>query len=322
MSVQEGWRVPSQKMPAVAEFLHPEYPWTARWLEVAGGWRLHYVDEGTGPPVLFLHGNPTWSFYFRRAIAHLQPFFRCIAMDHIGCGLSDHPSPQEYDYSLRRRIDDVEALVEYVAPGQPIALVVHDWGGMIGLGWAARHPERLAALVAMNTAAFPKPAAKRLPWGLWLARHTALGAFLVRRTRLFCRLAARWCVVRRLLPPDVHRMYLLPYRSAAQRWAVLKFVQTIPLRSTDAGYDIVEQTAACFSRWRQVPALLLWGLADFVFDRHFLEAWQRYLPQAQVQAWPDAGHYLLEDAPEEVLPVLRDFLLRHYHSLSPPEAVR
>jgi haloalkane dehalogenase len=305
-----------QKPPMAAELLHPEYPFVSRWLEVTGGWRLHYVEEGSGPPVLFLHGNPTWSFYFRRALAHLGRSFRCIAPDHIGCGLSDQPSPRQYEYSLRRRIEDVEALVEHVAPGQAIALVVHDWGGPIGLGWAARHPERLAALVAMNTAAFPKPATHRLPRSLWLARHTGLGAFLVRRMNWFCQLAARWCVVRRPLPSDVRRMYLLPYRSAAQRWAVLKFVQTIPLRPGDAGFDILQHIVTCFPRWQHVPTLLVWGLADFVFDRTVLEAWQQYLPQAQVRAWPDAGHYLLEDAPEEVLPVLEEFLLRYYQSPS------
>ncbi|MCS7021406.1 MAG: alpha/beta fold hydrolase [Gemmataceae bacterium] len=290
---------------------HPEYPFESRWLVVAGGHRLHYVDEGHGPTVLFVHGNPTWSFYFRRAISHLRSSFRCIALDHIGCGLSDHPTPQQYPYTLQRRIEDLETLVDRLVPHGPVTLVVHDWGGIIGLGWAVDHLERLAALVAMNTAAFPKPAAKRVPAGLWLARHTALGSWLVRHTNLFCQLAARWCVVRRPLDPAVRRMYLQPYSRPALRWAVQKFVQTIPLRPTDEGYDIVEKTAAALRQHgSRLPALLLWGLADFVFDQHFLHVWRQLLPQAEVHSWPDAGHYLLEDAADEVIPLLEAFLQR------------
>lgn len=290
---------------------HPEYPFQSRWFTLPDGCRLHYLDEGNGWPVVLLHGNPTWSFYFRRAVLALRSSFRCIVPDHIGCGLSDHPTPADYPYTLQRRIDDLDALLQYVVPSGPVALVVHDWGGAIGLGWAARYPQRLAALAAMNTAAFPKPPNYRLPLGLWLARRIPLGTWLIRRTDWFCRLAARWCVVRRPLPPDVRRLYLWPYRHAALRWAVSQFVRAIPLRSEDPGYDILEQTASAFRHWQRVPALLLWGLADFVFDCNFLEAWRRLLPQAQVRTWSDAGHYLLEDAPEAT-EVLHAFLMQQY----------
>ncbi len=284
----------------------PEYPFTPqRWMH--RGQQLSYVEAGDGPPVVMLHGNPTWSYYYRRLIIALQDRYRCLALDHVGCGLSSKPSPQEYDYSLARRIEDLDAWLAAVVPGhQPITLVVHDWGGMIGLAWAVQQPQRLAALIVMNSAAFPKPVGKPLPWMLWLARNTRVGAWLIRRHNLFCRLALRWCVSRPL-PADVRAAYLYPYDQPEHRWAVLRFVQTIPLAPGDAGYDLVTRTAAGLERLRHLPALLVWGLRDFVFDADYLAEWRRRLPQAEVLAYPDAGHYVLEDA-ETAIPRIRAFL--------------
>jgi haloalkane dehalogenase len=291
---------------------HAEYPFTSRWFPLAGGHRLHYLDEGSGLPVVFVHGNPTWSFYFRHLIGRLRHDFRCLAPDHVGCGRSDQPPPTDYPYTLQRRIDDFEAFLQHTVPTGPLALVVHDWGGAIGLGWAARHPHRLAALIAMNTAAFPKPPQYRLPVSLWLARCTRLGRLLMQHTDLFCRLAARWCVVRRRLPPDIRSQYLWPYRRPRQRWAIWRFVQNIPLRPTDPGFDLLHHIAASFPHWQNIPTLLLWGLADFVFNHHFLNTWRQLLPQAQVHTWADAGHYLLEDARDDVIDLTHTFLLKHY----------
>jgi pimeloyl-ACP methyl ester carboxylesterase len=272
---------------------------------------MNYLDEGTGDPVVMLHGNPTWSFYYRNLVLALRDNYRCVVPDHIGCGLSDKPPADLYDYSLKSRVDDVEALLDHLGLRENLTLVVHDWGGMIGTAFAARHPERIKRIVAINTGAFPLPKSKRFPWPLWLGRNTRLGAWLILQRNAFCRLAAKWCVTRTPLSADVRAMYLKPYDSPANRVAVLKFVQTIPLSPADPGWDIVRDTAASLHRFAGVPTLLLWGLRDFVFDRHFLAEWRRHFPHAEAHTWPDCGHYLLEDAGDECIMRVKAFLANH-----------
>ncbi|HJZ60271.1 MAG TPA: alpha/beta fold hydrolase [Gemmataceae bacterium] len=290
--------------------MHRLYPFDGRRFDQAG-LGLHYLDEGAGDPVVMLHGNPTWSFYYRNLVLSLRDSYRCVVPDHIGCGLSDKPPESLYDYSLKSRIDDVAALLDHLGLRENLTLVLHDWGGMIGMGFAARHPNRIKRLIVSNTGAFPLPKSKSFPWSLWLGRNTRLGAWLILKQNAFCRAAASWCVTRKKLPADVRAMYLKPYDSPEHRVAVLKFVQTIPLKPSDPGYDIVSDTAASLQKFRDVPAVLLWGMRDFVFDRHFLAEWRRYFPHAEVRTWPDCGHYLLEDAPDEVIMRVREFLTKH-----------
>jgi haloalkane dehalogenase len=275
------------------------------------GLKQSYLDEGAGDPVVMLHGNPTWSYYFRNVVLALREKYRCIVPDHIGCGLSDKPPESQYDYSLKSRIDDVETLLEHLGVREKITLVLHDWGGMIGMGFATRHPERIARIVAINTGCTRLPAGKRFPRLLRLGRNTRLGAWLILKRNAFCRAAAKWCVTRNPLPDDVRAMYLKPYDSPAHRIAVLKFVQTIPLKDSDPGMDIVRGVEESLPKFRSVPTLLLWGLKDFVFDRHFLAEWQKHFPHAETHAWPDCGHYLLEDAGEEAIHRITDFLSRN-----------
>lgn len=287
--------------------VNPLYPFNGHFLARTGG-EFHYLDEGSGDPIVMLHGNPTWSFYYRNLVLALRDKYRCIVPDHIGCGLSDKPPDSLYDYSLKSRVDDIEALLDQLRLRNNLTLVLHDWGGMIGMAFAARHPERVKRIIATNTGAFLLPKEKRLPGSLWLGRNTRLGAWLILKHNAFCRAAAKWCVTRRPLPPEVRAMYLQPYDSPEHRIAVLKFVQTIPLKPSDPGYDIVSDTAASLSKFATVPMLLLWGMKDFVFDRHFLAEWQRQFPHAETHTWPDCGHYLLEDATDEATMRVREFL--------------
>jgi cis-3-alkyl-4-acyloxetan-2-one decarboxylase len=286
------------------------YPFSGHFLDRPGG-RLHFLDDGHGPPLVMLHGNPTWSFYYRNLVLGLRETHRCIVPDHIGCGRSEKPTLDRYDFSLKSRIDDVEALLDSLHVREKITLIVHDWGGMIGMGYAARHPERIARIVAINTGCTRLPKSKGFPWSLWLGRNTKLGEWLILHRNAFCRIAAKWCVTRQPLPADVRAMYLQPYDSPANRIAVLKFVQTIPLQPTDAGYDIVTHVEEMLPKFAAVPTLLLWGLKDFVFDKHFLYEWQRHFPHAESHIWPDCGHYLLEDAAAEVMQKLTTFLAKH-----------
>ena len=286
------------------------YPFSGHFLDTGGGVRMHFLDEGHGPPVVMVHGNPTWSFYYRDLVRRLSGHYRCVVPDHVGCGLSDKPPEGKYPYSLERRVADLTALLAHLKLDRDVTVVVHDWGGMIGMAWATRFPERIKRLVVLNTAAFHLPPGKRLPLSLRIGRNTPLGPVLIRGLNLFCRAAAEWCVVRRPLPPAVRRMYLAPYDSWANRIAVLRFVQTIPLRPSDPGYDIVSETERRLVLLRDRPVLICWGMQDFVFDGHFLTEWERHFPAAEVHRYDDAGHYVLEDAGEEVGLRVEEFLQR------------
>jgi pimeloyl-ACP methyl ester carboxylesterase len=265
------------------------------------GLRMHYLDEGDGPPVVCVHGNPTWSFFYRDVVTALKGSHRVVVPDHIGCGLSD--KPEWYDFRLSSRIDDLEALIDHVLPGQKVSLVVHDWGGMIGLGWATRHPERVERLVVLNTAAFHQLPGKKIPWQLWIVRDTFLGPLLVRGLNGFVRGLVWSCSVRPL-PADVKAGYLAPYDSWNNRFAVLRFVQDIPLKPTDPSYATVSEVEAGLSKLTHVPMLICWGEKDFVFDLDFLAEWRRRFPHAEVHSFPDAAHLLLEDAGDRIIPLI------------------
>jgi pimeloyl-ACP methyl ester carboxylesterase len=286
------------------------YPFAGHFFDTGGGVRMHYLDEGHGPPLVMVHGNPTWSFYYRDLVRRLSGRYRCVVLDHVGCGLSDKPPSNKYPYSLERRVADLTALLDHLKLDRDVTLVVHDWGGMIGTAWATRFPERVKRLVVLNTAAFHLPPGKRLPFSLRIGRNTPLGPVLIRGLNLFCRAAAKWCVVRRQLPATVRRMYLAPYDSWANRIAVLRFVQTIPLRPSDPGYDIVSETERRLVLLRDRPMLICWGMRDFVFDDHILTEWERHFPAAEVHRYADAGHYVLEDAGDEVGQEVEEFLER------------
>lgn len=286
------------------------YPFESHYLDRGAGLRLHYLDEGQGDPVVMVHGNPTWSYYYRNLVATLRDTHRCIVPDHIGCGLSDKPQPPAYDYRLRSRVDDLAKLLDSLQIRENVTLVLHDWGGMIGMAWAAQHVASIKKLVFLNTAAFGLPRSKPFPWRLWLGRNTRLGAWMIRSRNAFCRHAADIGVKRRPLSPEVRQWYLHPYDSWSNRVAVLKFVQTIPLSANDPDYDIVEQTAASLSRFQSTPTFIGWGMQDFVFDHHFLAEWERRMPHATIHRYPDCGHYVLEDAASELVPLITQFINR------------
>ena len=271
-----------------------------------GGLKLHYVDRGAGLPVVMVHGNPTWSYYYRNLAQALEPARRVIVPDHMGMGLSDKPSDRDYDYTLKSRIDDLEALLAEAAPDGPVDLVVHDWGGMIGMGWAVRHPERVRRLVVLNTAAFFPPPSKPLPWQLKLTR-TPLGALLVRGLNAFALGATYFCVTKPV-SQEWRAAMTAPYGNWRDRVAVLRFVQDIPTSPSDAAWPVVKAVEEGLAKLADKPMLICWGGRDFVFDGEFLAEWRRRFPKAKVHEFPDAGHYVLEDAADRIIPLVKDFL--------------
>jgi pimeloyl-ACP methyl ester carboxylesterase len=285
------------------------YPFSGHYLAL-DGLRLHYLDEGSGEPVLMLHGNPTWSFYYRNLVFALRGRYRCIVPDHMGCGLSDKPGDDLYDYTLEQRVSDLEQLLDELKIDSGITLVLHDWGGMIGMAFAVRNPSRIRCLVILNTAAFHLPREKRLPLSLRICRDTLLGALLVRGLNAFSLAASFVCCKKNPMPKELRRAYRLPYDSWQNRIATLRFVQDIPLAPDDRSYDLVSKTDQGIAAFRALPMAIFWGEKDFVFDRTFLAEWKRRFPNAEVHSYPDAGHYILEDMKDEVVPLIEDFLAR------------
>ncbi len=286
------------------------YPFRSHFANI-GGFQYHYLDEGDGDPVVMLHGNPTWSFYYRHLVRILAPAHRAIVPDHIGCGLSQKPSAARYPYCLARRAADLEVLLERLSVRRNVSLILHDWGGMIGLVWALRNREKVKRLVITNTSGFLPPDGKALPWRLKLIRNLSiLGAPAVVYGNLFAR-AALYMAPRKRLAPDVRRALIAPYDSPANRVATLKFVQDIPLEPLDVSYALVKSADARLTQLAGIPMLILWGLHDFVFDRDYLQEWRRRFPRAEVHTFPSAGHYLLEDEPVAVGQHVQDFFKRH-----------
>lgn len=285
----------------VTSAVFAQYPFAPVTVTVTGGHRISCVDEGQGLPVVMLHGNPSWSYLYRRLILSLRGSYRCLAPDHLGCGLS--AKPQDYPYRLADHIANLEQVLAQRGIGRCV-LVVHDWGGAIGMGWAVRNPEKVAGLVVMNTAAFRS---SRIPQRIALCRWPFLGTVLVRGLNLFARGAVTMAVVRKMVP-EVAAGFLAPYDSWANRIAVHRFVQDIPLHPGHPSWPTLVEIEEGLQKLAATPMLLCWGGRDFCFNDWFYREWQRRFPRAQCHYFPNAGHYLLEDAFPEIEGRVRDFL--------------
>jgi cis-3-alkyl-4-acyloxetan-2-one decarboxylase len=274
--------------------------------------RMSYLDEGDPQaiPTIMVHGNPTWSFYYRHLVQTIkQAGGRALVLDHIGCGFSDKPNDSEYNYTLSQRVTDLAQWIETLGlSDSPFHMVVHDWGGMIGCAYATQHANRLRKLVVLNTAAFHIPGDKKLPLTLWLGRNSKIGQFLIQGLNAFSGLATRWACSKPL-SKAVRRAYCAPYHSWSTRIATHRFVKDIPLHVGDPAYETVNRTQAGLSKLKGENLLIAWGLQDFVFDETFLHVWQARFPKAQVHRFEDSGHYILEDQQSVLLPLICDFIM-------------
>ena len=277
------------------------YPFRSNFLDL-DGLRYHYLDEGEGEPLLMLHGNPTWSFYYRNLVLGLRDRYRIIVPDHIGCGLSD--KPQQYNYHLSQHIDNLDILLDKLKLNN-ISLVLHDWGGAIGMGWAVRHRELVRRFVVFNTAAFLMP---QIHFLLRICRIPLVGSLAIRRFNAFAGSAVYLaCKKKERMTAKVKAGYLAPYNSYANRIANARFVQDIPMTPRDTSYPLMQKIEKGLSYFKNHPMLIIWGGGDFVFTGDFLKRWQDFFPHAVVREFPDAGHYVVEDAWEEILVLMRDF---------------
>ena len=286
-----------------------EYPFASRFFSV-GDHQLHFVDEGgfnqDSNPVLMVHGNPTWSFYWRRLIASLSVHRRVIAVDHLGCGLSDKPN--DYDYCLTNHIENLCRLVDELDLSN-VTLMAHDWGGSIGLGALLARKERFKKVVLFNTAAFPPP---YIPFRIRVCRWPLIGKIGVQGFNMFAR-AAVWMATEQPggLPKNVSGGLLAPYNNWSNRVAIYKFVKDIPLSKNHRTWSVLEGIESRLNEIADWPIMMTWGMKDWCFRPECLERFQSHWPSAEVHEMADAGHYVIEDEPQKVEQLVDGFLNRH-----------
>jgi len=281
-----------------------EYSYTGRWLRLPWG-RMHYVDEGTGPPVLMVHGNPTWSFYWRRLIDAARTEQRAIAVDHLGCGLSEKPHRRDFPYTLAAHTENLCRFIREFDL-RDITLAVHDWGGAIGLGAAVEMPDRFVRLVLLNTAAFPP---RRVPLRIRACRMPLLGRWAVQGLNLFAR-AALWMAVEepQSLSATAKAGLLAPYDSWQNRRAIYQFVKDIPLQPSHPTHRTLAELEERLPVLRDRPATIIWGMRDWCFQPWCLERFEEIFPDAEVHRLENVGHYVIEEAPEQVVDVVMSHL--------------
>ncbi len=290
--------VTGAQLPA---WLQALYPFEPKRCETGNG-AISYLDEGRGDEaVLMVHGNPTWSFFYRNVVLALRGRVRCIVPDHLGCGLSD--KPQDYAYTLGNHVANLGWLVDSLNL-KKVHLIVHDWGGPIGLGTMLPRRDKLGKVVILNTAAFADTV---IPWRIRFCRVPLVGELVVRGFNGFAG-PATWMAVTKPLPADVKRGFLFPYDSWANRIATHRFVQDIP-RGIGAPNDVaLAKIESALPELAQHSPQIIWGGEDFCFNRHYFERWKAILPQAESHFLEHAGHYLLEDEWERVIGLIE----RHF----------
>lgn len=279
---------------------------------------MHYVDEGPGAgapavetgiqpgPVLMVHGNPTWSFYYRNLVSALNDQRRAIAVDHIGCGLSDKPA--DYDYCLQQHIDNLCELVDRLNLSN-ITLVAHDWGGAIGLGTLLARRDRFARIALFNTAAFPPP---YIPFRIRVCRWPLFGKLGLQGFNLFARAAIRMATEQKGgLPKVVADGMLAPYNNWQNRIATYEFVKDIPLSKRHRTWSVLEGIENQLDSLTDLPSILMWGMKDWCFRPECLDRFESHWPNAEIHRYENGGHYVVEDEIDQVLPALTAFLQRH-----------
>jgi pimeloyl-ACP methyl ester carboxylesterase len=279
------------------------FPFEARFFE-SDDLRLHYVDEGPGDaaPILMLHGNPTWSYMYRRPLRDLSARgHRCIAFDHMGFGRSTKPA-EPRRYILSTHIENAIAVLDGLDL-KNVTLVCHDWGGPIGLGAALERPERIRAVVAMNTWAWELPSF--LPGFLRQFRGEGLGEILALANNAVVE-SLPGGMMKRELEPTLMDAYRAPFPDYWSRLGTLAFIRDIPLTENDVSAPLMGHIHESLPQLN-VPLLLVWGMRDRVFVPAFLDQWKAIFPDAHALEL-QAGHYLVEDCPDEVSDAIHEFV--------------
>lgn len=274
------------------------FPFESRFADV-GGAEVHYIDEGEGPVLLCLHGNPTWSFLYRHIVRGLREQFRCIAVDYPGFGLS--PSPAGYRYTAAEHARVVESFVEKLDL-RDVTLMVQDWGGPIGFWVATRHPERFRAFVVGNTWAWPISGDRPAEWFSKILGSPGLGGALVKRADIFTSVFMRGGMKRKRLTVDEQFMYSRPHPTPESR----EPVHVMP-REILAARDLLAEVEQALERVAGKPALIVWGDKDPAFREPQRLRWERTFANHRTVILRGASHYIQEDAPDEIVAAIRDW---------------
>ncbi len=285
------------------------YPAVASRYTTAHGFRYHYLDQtmsSSAPVVLCVHGNPTWSFFYRAVVNRFTATHRIVAVDHLGCGLSEKPPRNRFTYSLANHRDNLIQLVDELDL-RNVTLLAHDWGGAIGLATAIARVDRMSGIVLMNTAAFPPP---YVPWRIGVLRTPWLGPAAIRGLNAFAAPALRMAMDRQQLDRVVADGLIYPYRSWADRVGVDGFVRDIPLTRRHPTFAVLEQLEQDLCRLNHLPRKLIWGMKDWCFREECLDRFRQHWPDASVTKLANVGHYVIEDDPEATLNEIAEFLYR------------
>lgn len=280
----------------------------------ASGYSLSYRDVRPGaqdsskPTILCVHGNPTWSYYYRAIAQRFGADHRVIAVDNIGCGNSEKPSQSDFGYTLADHQSNLVALIESLDLDN-VVLLAHDWGGSIGLGAVVSCKRRFRGIMLLNTAAFPPP---YIPWRIAACRIPLLGTLGVRGLNLFARAAITMAMNRNTMRPAVAANLLAPYDSWSNRVAIDAFVRDIPLSKKHPTYQTLVDLENALPSLADLPSLLVWGMKDWCFRPECLRRFQSVWPSATTVEIADAGHYVIEDAAEETLAAIERFLAEKF----------
>jgi haloalkane dehalogenase len=273
---------------------------TSRYVSLTSG-RVHYHEAGAGPVILFVHGTPTNSYEFRHLIAALSATHRCIALDHLGFGKSDRP--ENFAYTPEAHAETLREFVHALALDR-FTLVVHDFGGPIGLPLALADDSRVERVVIINTWAWPIDDDPKMARAARLIGGAA-GRFLYRYANASLRLLMPSAYGdKRKLTKEIHRQYLDVFRDRAARVLVLHALARALLSSRAHYQSLLDRIGAL----RRVPVLVVWGMKDGAFQPYHLERWQSLLPHAAVVRIEEAGHWPHEEEPQRVVEAIRPFL--------------
>jgi len=283
--------------------LSDHYPYANHFKKVHGR-QMNYIDEGQGPVIVMVHGNPSWSIYWRKIIDLLKGQYRVIAMDHIGCGFSE--KPDDYSYTLHQRIEDASSLLSQLGISQ-FSLLLHDWGGAIGMGLAEKNPQQIKSIVVFNSAAFFSP---NIPKRIAICRWPVFGRLAIQGFNAFAK-AAVVMATNKGFSKSLQQAYIAPYDNYKNRRATYEFVQDIPMESSHPSRPLIDDIEQGLSKFQNHPMMLIWGEKDWCFDTSFLNTWKQKFPQAKVLSLATSGHYVVEDGFEEYQSALSDFLRNH-----------
>lgn len=274
------------------------YPFTRNYLQLPMG-RMHYVDEGNADhAVVMVHGNPTWSYTYRKLIRCLSEKYRCIAPDHIGFGLSD--KPVQWDYLPENHALNLEQLLNHLNPGS-ITLMVGDWGGPIGLSYALKYPEKIRSIIITNTWMWPVRGEfhyemfSRFMGGI-------IGRFLIRRHHFFVKVLMKK-MFRWKIPLDLHQQYIEPLSKPEERKGCWVFPGQI-IGSNRWLSELWHQRSAIADK----PAMIIWGNRDIAFRDVEREKWKALFTDADVHAFDHVGHFVQEELGDALCPLVENHL--------------